>query len=58
MPSFVIPYLIVGVIVGFSVGIASISSILYKKLEKKKKRSENELLEKSMEKFSFLDDSD
>ncbi|KKM94011.1 hypothetical protein LCGC14_1202580, partial [marine sediment metagenome] len=33
-----IPYLIVGVIVGFSLGIASLSSILYKKLEKKKKK--------------------
>jgi len=53
-----IPYLIIGTIVVFSIGIASLSSILYKKLEKKKQRSENNLLEKPKEKFSFLDDSD
>jgi len=53
-----IPYLIVGIIVGFSIGIASISSILYRKLGKKKQRSDNELIEKSKERFSFLDDSD
>ncbi len=48
-----IPYLIVGAIVGFSLGIASISSVLYKKFEKKKQRKKNNLLEKPEEKFSF-----
>ncbi|GAF90732.1 unnamed protein product, partial [marine sediment metagenome] len=53
-----IPYLIVGAIVGFSIGIASVSSILYKKLEKKKKRTKDGQNEKPKEVISFLDNSD
>lgn len=53
-----IPYLIVGAIVGFSIGIASVSSILYKKLEKKKKRTKDGQNEKPKEVISFLDYSD
>ncbi|MHA1932345.1 MAG: alpha-2-macroglobulin family protein, partial [Promethearchaeota archaeon] len=53
-----IPYLIVGAIVGFSIGLASITSILYKKFEEKKKGTKKSLNEKIKDKISFLDNSD
>jgi hypothetical protein len=53
-----IPYLIVGVILGFSIGLASISSILVKKFVEKKKRSEGSLDEKPKDNLSFLNNSD
>ncbi|MFW9878872.1 MAG: alpha-2-macroglobulin family protein, partial [Candidatus Thorarchaeota archaeon] len=57
----VIPYLIIGIIVGFSIGIASVSSILYKKFENKKRSFQTELGDKSKQgkrKVSFIDDSE
>ena len=57
----IIPYLIIGMIVGFSIGLASISSILYKKYEKKKRRMHDRLISKTKQeigKVSFLDESE
>ncbi|MFX0081227.1 MAG: MG2 domain-containing protein [Candidatus Hodarchaeota archaeon] len=56
-----IPYLIIGMIVGFSIGIASVASILYKKFENKKRNSHKGLVDKSKQairKISFIDDSE
>lgn len=57
----IIPYLIIGVIVGFSIGLASISSILYKKYEEKKRRKKDRIISKTKQgirEVSFLDQSD
>ena len=47
----IIPYLIIGIILGFSVGLASISSILYRKYDSKRQQKEERDT-----KVSFLDD--
>jgi len=57
----IIPYLIIGVILGLSIGLASISSILYKKYEEKKRSAEDGLIDKTKQKIrkvSFLDESE
>jgi len=57
----VIPYLIIGMLVGFSIGVASISSILYKKFVDKKRSTQKGLVDKSkqiLRKVSFIDDSE
>ena len=57
----IIPYLIIGVIVGFSIGLASIASILYKKFEEKKRSTKDGLIDKTeqeIRKVSFLDESE
>jgi len=56
-----IPYIIIGLIVGFSIGLASISTILFKKLEEKKRSTQNGLIDKpkqEIKKVSFLDESE
>ncbi|MHA2037713.1 MAG: MG2 domain-containing protein [Promethearchaeota archaeon] len=53
-----IPYLIVGVIIGFSVGLASISTILYKKSMEKKKGIKDNIDEKPKDVISFLNNSE
>ena len=56
--SELIPYLLIGVIIGFAIGLASLTSILYKKLEKKRQISQDRLLHKSAKeesKISFMD---
>ncbi len=53
-----IPYLIVVIIVGFSIGLASISTILYKNSVEKKKRINDSWDEKPKDVISFLDNSD
>jgi len=53
----IIPYLAIGAIIGFSIGVASISSILYKKFEKKKRINQDNFIIKSRE-ISFLDESE
>jgi hypothetical protein len=47
----IVPYLIIGIILGFSVGLASISSILYRKYDFKRQQKEERET-----KVSFLDD--
>ena len=42
----VIPYLLIGIILGFSIGLASVSSVFYKKREEKKLNSKNGLIKK------------
>ncbi len=57
----IIPYLIIGVILGLSIGLASISSILYKKYEEKKQREQDRIINKTkheISKVSFLDESE
>jgi len=51
----VIPYLIIGAIVCFSIGIASLISFLSKRMEEKKRENQDKLIEKSKPKLSFLD---
>ncbi|MFX0022082.1 MAG: MG2 domain-containing protein [Candidatus Hermodarchaeota archaeon] len=57
----VIPYIIIGVIIGFSIGLASIASMFYKKYEEKRNlRTDakfDEIRKRSM-KVSFLDESE
>ncbi|MHA2366864.1 MAG: hypothetical protein ACXAC7_23130, partial [Candidatus Hodarchaeales archaeon] len=48
-----IPYILIGIIVGFSVGLASIASIMYKKYQERKPMSKSESGE-----ISFLDDNE
>ncbi|MFX0137401.1 MAG: hypothetical protein ACFFDN_27425 [Candidatus Hodarchaeota archaeon] len=57
----IIPYLMIGLIIGFSIGLASISSILYKKYEEKKRRMQDHLISKTKQEISkvtFLDESE
>ncbi|MFX1346065.1 MAG: MG2 domain-containing protein [Promethearchaeota archaeon] len=57
----VIPYLIIGLIIGFSIGVASIFSILYKKYENRKGKDQKGLIDKSkrvMKNVSFIDDAE
>jgi hypothetical protein len=57
----IIPYIIIGIILGFSMGLASVFSILYKKLEKKKRSSQYRLIHKTKQEIrniSFIDESE
>jgi hypothetical protein len=47
----IIPYLIIGLVLGFSVGLASLSSVLYRRFGEKRKRDDDKEI-----KISFLDD--
>ncbi|MHA2030900.1 MAG: alpha-2-macroglobulin family protein, partial [Candidatus Kariarchaeaceae archaeon] len=47
----IIPYLIIGLVLGFSVGLASLSSILYRKFGEKRKKDDDKEI-----KVSFIDD--
>ncbi|MFX0000086.1 MAG: MG2 domain-containing protein [Candidatus Hermodarchaeota archaeon] len=51
-----IPYIIIGIIIGFSVGLASISSILFKKYEEKKRNIPDARIEDRN--ISFLSESE
>jgi hypothetical protein len=56
-----IPYIVIGVIIGFSVGLASLASIIYKKLEKKKRKTQKGLIDESKQaigKVSFIHDTE
>ncbi len=53
-----IPYLIIGVIVGFSIGLAAIISFLSKKFEDKKRITQKDLIDKEERKISFLEPSE
>lgn len=56
--SEIIPYLVIGVIVGFAIGLASLLSFLSKRAEGKKQLVQNEKLKKTQQKVSFLDSKD
>jgi len=53
-----IPYLIIGVIVGFSIGLAALIAFLSKKFEDKRKITQKDLIDKEERKISFLDPSE
>ncbi|NVM36015.1 MAG: hypothetical protein HWN81_10490 [Candidatus Lokiarchaeota archaeon] len=53
-----IPYLIIGVIVGFSIGLAGLIAFLSKKFEDKKRIVQKDLIDKEERKISFLDPSE
>ena len=53
----IIPYLVISAIVGLSIGLASISFILYKKFEVKKRINQDKVITKNRE-ISFLDESE
>ena len=58
-PIEAIPYLIIGIIIGFSVGLASIASIFYRKNLEKNLNIQKVLIKKSKQKkgrISFLDE--
>ncbi|MFX0074301.1 MAG: MG2 domain-containing protein [Candidatus Hermodarchaeota archaeon] len=54
----VIPYLIIGTIIGFAVGLASLFSFLSKRAKSKAELSQEEKLRKTQKKVSFLDSAD
>jgi hypothetical protein len=57
----IIPYIVIGLVIGFSVGLASLSSILLKKYEEKKGNLRYRRYSKSEQeamKVSFLDESE
>ena len=54
----VIPYLIIGAIVGFAIGLASLISFLSKRSEGKKQLIHDEKLKKTQHKVSFLESLD
>jgi uncharacterized repeat protein (TIGR01451 family) len=51
----VIPYLIIGAILGFSIGLASLMSFLSKKQIDKKQANRGKIIDRSVHKTSFLD---
>jgi hypothetical protein len=51
----VIPYIIIGTIVGFAIGLASLLSFLSKKVKTKKQIAQDEKLKAAHRKVSFLD---
>jgi uncharacterized repeat protein (TIGR01451 family) len=51
----IIPYLVIGVIVGFAIGLASLLSFLSKRAAGKKQLVQNEKLKKTQQKVSFLE---
>ncbi|MFX1499553.1 MAG: MG2 domain-containing protein [Promethearchaeota archaeon] len=53
-----IPYVIIGVIIGLSIGIAGLISVLTKKFETKRLSSQKELIDKEKRKLTFLDPSE
>jgi hypothetical protein len=57
----IIPYLLIGGVIGFAIGLASLSSVLYKKLEKRKLRSKYRLSDENVigeTKVSFIDETE
>ena len=54
----IIPYLIIGTIVGFAIGLAGLLSFLSKRFEVKKQVAQDEKLEKTQHKVSFLDSTE
>jgi len=54
----IIPYLIIGAIVGFAIGLAGLLSFLSKRAEGKKQLAQDEKLKKTKHKVSFLDSTD
>ena len=57
----IIPYIIIGLVIGFSIGLASLSSILFKKYEERKGAVRDARIGKSEQeaiKISFLDESE
>ena len=53
-----IPYIIIGVIVGFSIGLAGLIAFLSKKFEDKRKITQKNLIDNDEQKISFLDPSE
>jgi hypothetical protein len=54
----IIPYLVIGVIVGFAIGLASLLSFLSKRTASKKQLEQNEKLKKTKDQVSFLESMD
>jgi hypothetical protein len=54
----IIPYLVIGVIVGFAIGLAGLFSFLSKRAEGKKQLAHDEKLKKTQKKVSFLESMD
>jgi hypothetical protein len=57
----IIPYIVIGLVIGFSIGLASLSSILFKKYEERRGATRDAVVrasEQEVIRISFLDESE